>query len=169
MTSSNGNIFRVTGQWHGVFFDLRLNKWLSKQWWSWWFETPSRPLWSHFNCIWWIHVSIGYKNPPLLHLASYRSLYPQWLTEWALGQSVWVQWSGSVNWEQYMYTYLLQSKEYRHWKSWGCFTTFGGLLKWGRWWEHEQFERPCLIIRMRHTNWSYSYSRIGLKFNRTVK
>ena len=28
-----------------VFFDLRLNKRLSKQSWGWWFETPSRPLW----------------------------------------------------------------------------------------------------------------------------
>ena len=27
-----------------VFFDLRLNKRLSKQSWGWWFETPSRPL-----------------------------------------------------------------------------------------------------------------------------
>ena len=32
-----------------VFFDLRLNKRLSKQSWGWWFETPSRPLWSHCN------------------------------------------------------------------------------------------------------------------------
>ena len=32
-----------------VFFDLRLNKRLSKQWWEWWFETPSRPLWRHCN------------------------------------------------------------------------------------------------------------------------
>ena len=31
----------------GVFFDLRRNKRLSKQWWGWWFETPSRPLWRH--------------------------------------------------------------------------------------------------------------------------
>ena len=30
-----------------VFFDLRLNKQLSKQCWGWWFETPSRPLWPH--------------------------------------------------------------------------------------------------------------------------
>ena len=29
----------------GFFFDLRLNKRLSKQWWGWWFETLSRPLW----------------------------------------------------------------------------------------------------------------------------
>ena len=30
-----------------VFFDLRLNEWLSKQWEGWWFETPSRPLRRH--------------------------------------------------------------------------------------------------------------------------
>ena len=68
MTSSNGNIFRDTGHLSGeftvtgefraqmpvtrgvdVFFDLRLNKRLSKQWWDWWFETPSRPLRRHSN------------------------------------------------------------------------------------------------------------------------
>ena len=32
-----------------VFFDLRPNKRLSKQLWSWWFETPSCPLWRHSN------------------------------------------------------------------------------------------------------------------------
>ena len=32
-----------------VFFDLRLNKRLSKPWWGWWFEAPSRPLWRHCN------------------------------------------------------------------------------------------------------------------------
>ena len=66
MTSSNGNIFCVTGHLWGnsavtgefpaqrpamrsfdVFFDIRLNKQLRKQWWDWWFETPSRPLWHH--------------------------------------------------------------------------------------------------------------------------
>ena len=30
-----------------VFFDLRLTKRLIKQWWGWWFETPSRLLWRH--------------------------------------------------------------------------------------------------------------------------
>ena len=30
-----------------VFFDLRLNKRLSKQSWGWWFEMLSRPLWRH--------------------------------------------------------------------------------------------------------------------------
>ena len=64
MTSSNGNIFRVTGplrrEFTGtgefpaqrpvprsfdVFFDLSLNKRLSKQSWGWWSETPPRSLW----------------------------------------------------------------------------------------------------------------------------
>ena len=62
MTSSNGNIFRVTGHLCGeftghrpvtwsfdVFFDLRLNKRLSKQSWCCWFETPWRSLWCHPN------------------------------------------------------------------------------------------------------------------------
>ena len=68
MTSSNGNIFRVTGHLCGefadpgefpaqrpvtrsfdVFFDLRLNKRLSKQSWGWWFESPSWSLWRHCN------------------------------------------------------------------------------------------------------------------------
>ena len=63
MTSSNGNIFSVTGHLCGeftgsqrpvmrsfdVFFDLRLNKRLSKQSWGRWFETLSCPLWRHCN------------------------------------------------------------------------------------------------------------------------
>ena len=60
MTSWNGNIFRVTGHLWWIprtktsdaelfFFDLRLNKRLSKQSWGRWFETLSRPLWRHRN------------------------------------------------------------------------------------------------------------------------
>ena len=68
MTSSNGNIFRVTGPMCGeftgpgefpaqrpvtrsfnVFFDLRPNKRLSKQPWGWWFEAPSWSLWRQCN------------------------------------------------------------------------------------------------------------------------
>ena len=64
MTSSNGNIFCVTGplslvtgefpsqrpvtRSFDVFFDLRLNKRLSKQSWGWWFR-PSPSLWRHCN------------------------------------------------------------------------------------------------------------------------
>ena len=35
--------------WSFEFFYLRLTKRLSKQWWSRWFEMPSRPLWRHCN------------------------------------------------------------------------------------------------------------------------
>ena len=44
----------VTRSFH-VFFDLRLNKRLSKQSWGWWFEMPLRSLWRHCNgkaCPW---------------------------------------------------------------------------------------------------------------------
>ena len=47
-----------------VFFNLRLNKRLSKQSWGWWFETPSRSLWRHRNeiviwlrCLAWLIAS----------------------------------------------------------------------------------------------------------------
>ena len=68
MTSSNGNIFRVTGALRGeftgpgefptqrqvtrnfaVFFDLRLNKRLSEQPWGWWFETLVCDISSNMN------------------------------------------------------------------------------------------------------------------------
>ena len=39
-----------------VFFDLRLNKWLSKQSWYWWFASPSRPSWRHCNAL---HLELG--------------------------------------------------------------------------------------------------------------
>ena len=74
MTSSNGNIFCITGFWCGEFtgefpaqrpvtrdfnvlFGLHMNKRLSKQSWGWLFETPSRPLGGHRN------VSNGYQGP----------------------------------------------------------------------------------------------------------
>ena len=69
ITSSNGNIFRVTGHLCGTFaghgefpaqrpvtwsFDvfcdhLRPNKRMNKQRWGWWLETPWCPLWRHNN------------------------------------------------------------------------------------------------------------------------
>ena len=38
-----------------VFFNLRLNKRLSKQPWGWWFETPSWPLWRQCNETTWAY------------------------------------------------------------------------------------------------------------------
>ena len=83
MTSSNGNIFGVTGHLCGeftgpgefpaqrpvtrsfdVFFDLSLNKRLSKQSRGWWFETQSHPLWRHCN-----GISSGMVMSELTHLS----------------------------------------------------------------------------------------------------
>ena len=65
VTSSNRRIFALLaicagihwslmnsphkGQWRGALMICALNKRLSKQWWGWWFETPSRSLWRHCN------------------------------------------------------------------------------------------------------------------------
>ena len=91
MTSSNGNIFRVTdplcGEFTGpgefptqrpvtrsfdVFFDLRLNKRLSKQLWGWWFETPSWSLWH--QCNGW---GITYTNANYLQIGPRGIIYLQ--------------------------------------------------------------------------------------------
>ena len=44
-----GNSQRPVTRSFDVFFDLRLNKRLSKQSWGWWFQTLSLPLWRHCN------------------------------------------------------------------------------------------------------------------------
>ena len=94
MTSSNGNIFCVTGPLCGeftghrwtpltkdsdaelwcFFFIYALNKRLSKQWWGWWFEMPSRPLWRHCN---------GSYRFEILHASRGRCCrVSEWLTHW---------------------------------------------------------------------------------------
>ena len=43
-----------------IFFDLRLNKRLSKQSWGWWFETLSLPVWRHSNAKRWRCGPVNY-------------------------------------------------------------------------------------------------------------
>ena len=98
MTSSNGNIFRVTGPLCGeftgpgefpaqrpvtqsfdVFFHLRLNKRLSKQPWGWWFETPAWSLWRHRNEIWLMYSGDTDTTLNAFYipgLVKYKNLYP---------------------------------------------------------------------------------------------
>ena len=54
-----------------IFFDLRLNKRFCKQWWGWWFVTPSRPLWRHYkgqtklsNIYWYIFLLVRNNGDP---------------------------------------------------------------------------------------------------------
>ena len=61
-----------------VFFYLRLNKRLSKQWWDWWFGTPSRPLSRHCNA--WITDSMfvytsDFEIPVHVITSSYHHCY----------------------------------------------------------------------------------------------
>ena len=92
MTSSNGNIFRVTGPLYGeftgpgefptqrpvtrsfdVFFDLRLNKRLSRQPWGWWLETPLWSLWRRCNDL--MDFQIVNVDSPILHTMRITSKY----------------------------------------------------------------------------------------------
>ena len=94
MTSSNGNIFRVTGHLCGEFTGHRwiprtkardaelwcflwsAPEWrLSKQSRGWWFETRSRPLWRHCNgaIFRWSHTIQNYRFD-LVYYASYHVL-----------------------------------------------------------------------------------------------
>ena len=83
MTSSNRNIFRVTGLCAGnslvtgefssqrpvtrsfdIFFDLRLNERLSKRYRRWWFGTLSRSFWRHGNV--WMYLFQNQPHPNAL-------------------------------------------------------------------------------------------------------
>ena len=58
-----------------TFFDLLLNKRLSKQWWCWWFETPSCPLWRHRNGLQQVS-SIIYANINVFHDLRHSYYHP---------------------------------------------------------------------------------------------
>ena len=85
-----------------VFFDLRLNKRLSKQSWGWGFETLSRPLWRHCNVLY--EFIFKMYIVLILQLKSYSisviifMLHSLWLTDcsfdnWAtmLWEWLWIQ------------------------------------------------------------------------------
>ena len=107
MTSSNGNIFRVTGplgdEFTGpgefptqrpvtrsfyVFFELRLNKRLSKQPWGWWFKTLSWSLWRQCNgnytrC--WDPHKWGYNNIVITCRQTHTFRCPLHVRRWDVG------------------------------------------------------------------------------------
>ena len=101
MTSSNGNIFRVTGHLCGefptqrpvtrsfdVFFDLHPNKRLRKQSWGWWFETLSCSLWHHCNEMIWDSITLMvsynvFKNGNLLTPnIFFQQVFDTWASCW---------------------------------------------------------------------------------------
>ena len=77
-----------------VFFDLRLNKRLSKHSWGWWFATLSRPLWRHCNVL--PTCSLFDDPVPVWH----RTLYLWFLGgRWLPGLSRWLGWdAGAWGW-----------------------------------------------------------------------
>ena len=80
-----------------VFFDLRLNKRLSKQLWGWWFETLSCSLWHHCNRAWWEGVYPSSLLCTLVKLYIWKDYY--WINDcWSL-----------IGWEDYMINMMTSS------------------------------------------------------------
>ena len=93
------------------FFDLRLNKRLSKQWWGWWFETPSHPLRRHCivivmrgaipfhgvtrSCITIVHC---WQN-----VTKYRHQGPALLLQHDAVARIFSQWGHSFRWKLHCY------------------------------------------------------------------
>ena len=118
MTSSNGNIFRVTGPLCGeftgpgefptqrpvtrssdVFFDLRHNKPLSKQPWGWWCETLSCSLWRHHNGYWIRHMA---NSMALYGLCNFNIKVPWHSVRSCMTENIsWITW-----WRHQMGTYV---------------------------------------------------------------
>ena len=66
-----------------VFFELCLNKRLSKQSWDWWFETPSCSLWRHRNVVW--HMGTALSSLTYLPLAPHICVSERghhWFGQW---------------------------------------------------------------------------------------
>ena len=146
MTSSNENIFRVTGplcgeftgpgefptqrpvtQSFGVFFDLRLNKRLSKQPWGWWFETPSWSLWRHRNgkkTYRWLSPrlwSLQCVSNRVAHIFAHdtttvwllfiwiHDIYISWSWMWFISTYIWYGWlTGTVTIVRHRCRYLIE-------------------------------------------------------------
>ena len=87
-----------------VFFDLCLNKWLSKQSSRRWFEMPSRPLWRHSNVYPWRVRIIKLECLPwdkLLYVpwSDPSSLWPKDVPVVHIGMSLALLWHSRVEWD----------------------------------------------------------------------
>ena len=71
-----------------VFFDLGLNKRLSKQSWDWWSEIPSCPLWRHCNGSTWFSpqlITVKHKTEGVSLMKYYRYLFNRTVNEKVVG------------------------------------------------------------------------------------
>ena len=70
---------------YGVFFNLRLNKRLSKHSYGWWFETQSCSLWRHYNGYWFFFIKC--KDHSKHAQVKYGSKYIQFLSKMHINRS----------------------------------------------------------------------------------
>ena len=156
MTSSNSNIFRVTGLLWGestghrwipltkavtrsfdVFFNLRLNKRLSKQSRRRWFETPWHSLWRHsigpspvstmyWCALWWLpcifQMPLIDVNSPPCHK---ETIYVMFSHSWQVMNPPWNSWN-----------VLCTHFKFPHKLYWATEITLKALLRWWQIWNY---------------------------------
>ena len=203
MTSSNGNIFRVTGPLCGefaglgefptqrpvtrsfdVFFDLRLNKRLSKQPLGWWFETPAWSLWRHRNAI---MVCLELANDEIAYGTGRQCHYL-----WNSNMAAWLS-TGIDSLRKRHYNVVTVStmasqifgivtvrstvcsgadeKNYQssvHWPLWGK-STGGFHSQWASnaenisvWWPHHFGQKPLVILKITLICWINARPKLGM-------
>ena len=86
-----------------VFFDMHLNKRLSKQSWGWWFETPSLPLWRHSNVMYQMRCSaMSFMVASTILGQTYDRKQEHETCPWYLGCTIW----SLYNRELHIYTHI---------------------------------------------------------------
>ena len=155
MTSSNGNIFRVTGPLCGeftgpgefptqrpvtrscdVFFDLHLNKRLSKQPSGWWFETPSWSLWHHCNVCrhqysYQLSVSPILEKLPLFKCHLLAMNHETFEVNHNSSQSVWILLPSTAKKGLFVF-YLTEYSTLRSYSEWYIYATWPYAMKYHR-------------------------------------
>ena len=153
----------VTGEFHAqrpmtrsfdVFFDLRLNKRLSKQSWGRWFETPSRSSWRHCSApsLLSIHFEMCHKIPHSFRFTTAMLCsFFKYLSDVMMSAM-----ASQITGVSIVYSNIRSgankknSKAPRHWPLWGDSPVTGELPAWRAsnsenvsiWWRHHHTSKP---------------------------
>ena len=191
MTSSNGDIFHVTGPLCGeftgpgefptqrpvtrsfdVFFDLRLNKRLSKQPWGWWFETPSWTLRCQCND-WTMSEKSWVKCSHLFSTACRHTWQRLFITEWwwMLGEcrKVWHPFCTHIN--IIFLSKWLTSKKSMHYSFITLITCFSMETYWFKWHKIRSKKKLSMklgILKIKKVTRSTEISQIHGKWYRNL-
>ena len=122
--------FPHKGQWRGSLMSsliCALNKWLSKQWWGWWFETPSCSLWRHCNVV---RIPIKLYSYKMVICTNHSMILKNTITNWLFNSS----WPSNAIWHcRFWLTLVLTMAWLAAWRHQATAWTNAELLLVGLW------------------------------------